>query len=122
MASCAERGATSLRKSPTSTRSWPPPGLCSSRRRRLPGGGRSHARAAGLVTCAWLRELGLGRAAALAGGLAFEIAPYRAAQSTAHLLAAMSILVPLSLWAFERARRGSVWWHAVSAAALASIS
>src|SRR5205823_2408678 len=41
--------------------------------------------AAGGCTCLWLRELGLPRAAALAGGLAFAIAPYRAAQSAGHL-------------------------------------
>src|SRR5580765_2586339 len=32
---------------------------------------------AGLLACWWLRELGLGRGAALAGGVAFAIAPYR---------------------------------------------
>lgn len=76
---------------------------------------------AGLCACAWLRELGLLRAPALAGGLAFAIAPYRVEQSVGHLLGPISILLPLSLWAFERARRGSAWWFALSGAALASV-
>ena len=58
--------------------------------------------AAGGCTCLWLRELGLPRAAALAGGLAFAIAPYRAAQSTGHLLGPISILLPLALYAIEK--------------------
>ncbi len=62
---------------------------------------------AGLAACAWLRELDLPRGPALAGGLAFAIAPYRVEQSVGHLLGPISILLPLSLWAFERARRGS---------------
>ena len=76
---------------------------------------------AGLLVCAWLRELGLPRAASLAGGLAFAIAPYRVTQSVGHLLGPISILLPLSLWAFERARRGSGWWLVLSACALASV-
>lgn len=76
---------------------------------------------AGLFACAWLRELGLARAPALAGGLVFAIAPYRVQQSVGHLLGPISILLPLSLWAFERARRGSRWWLALSGAAVASI-
>jgi hypothetical protein len=76
---------------------------------------------AGAITFAWLRELGLARGAALAGGLVFAIAPYRAQQSVGHLLGPISILLVLALWAFERARRGGVWWGALSAAALASI-
>ena len=60
--------------------------------------------AAGGLACLWLRELGLPRGAALAGGLAFAIAPYRVAQSTGHLLGPISILLPLALWAFERRR------------------
>ena len=76
---------------------------------------------AGLAACAWLRELGLPRGPALAGGLAFAIAPYRVEQSVGHLLGPISILIPLSLWAFERARRGNRWWLALAAAALASI-
>jgi hypothetical protein len=76
---------------------------------------------AGLAACAWLREFGLPRGPALAGGLAFAIAPYRVEQSVGHLLGPISILLPLSLWAFERARRGSPWWLALAGAALASI-
>jgi hypothetical protein len=76
---------------------------------------------AGLAACAWLRELGLPRGPALAGGLAFAIAPYRVVQSVGHLLGPISILIPVTLWAFERARRGSGSWLAVSAAAIASI-
>jgi hypothetical protein len=78
--------------------------------------------AAGLATYAWLRELGLGLSAALVGGLAFEVAPYRLEQTAAgHLLAPISVLIPLSLWTFERARRGSLWWLLPSALAIASI-
>jgi hypothetical protein len=76
---------------------------------------------AGLFACMWLRELGLSRTAALTGGLAFAIAPYRVQQSVGHLLGPVSILLPLSLWALERARRGSGWWLVVSGAALASV-
>ena len=76
---------------------------------------------AGALACAWLCELGLPRGAALAGGLAFTIAPYRVQQSVGHLLGPISILLPLSLWTFERALRGSRWWLALSAAAVASI-
>jgi hypothetical protein len=76
---------------------------------------------AGLVACAWLRELGLPRGPALVGGLAFAIAPYRVEQSVGHLLGPISILLPLSLWAVERARRGSAGWLIVAGAALASI-
>src|SRR4051812_7627803 len=70
---------------------------------------------AGLLACAWLRELGLPRGPALAGGLVFAIAPYRVQQSVGHLLGPISIVLPLSLWAFER---GWLW---LSALALASI-
>jgi hypothetical protein len=70
---------------------------------------------AGLFACAWLRELGLPRGPALAGGLVFAIAPYRVQQSVGHLLGPISILLPLSLWAFER---GWLWLYAL---ALASI-
>lgn len=71
--------------------------------------------AAGGLACLWLRELGLPRGAALAGGLAFAIAPYRVAQSTGHLLGPISILLPLALWAVERRRL------ALAVAATASI-
>jgi hypothetical protein len=70
---------------------------------------------AGLLTYAWLRELGLPRGPALAGGLVFAIAPYRVQQSVGHLLGPISIMLPLSLWAFERS------WFWLSALALASI-
>ena len=76
---------------------------------------------AGAVACAWLRELGLPRGPALAGGLAFAVAPYRVAQSVGHLLGPIAILLSLSLYAFERARRGSAWWLVLAGAALASI-
>ena len=76
---------------------------------------------AGSLACAWLRELGLPRAPALVGGLAFALAPYRVEQSTGHLLGPISILLPAALWAFERARRGSLWWTALAGAALGSI-
>jgi hypothetical protein len=78
--------------------------------------------ATGLLAYAWLKELGVGTGAALVGGLAFEVAPYRLEQTAAgHLLAPVSALLPLALWAFERARRGSRWWLAVSVVAVASI-
>ena len=77
--------------------------------------------AAGGITCAWLRELGLPRGAALAGGVAFALAPYRVVQSTGHLLGAISILLPLALFAFERGRRTSRLWLVIAIAALASI-
>jgi hypothetical protein len=70
---------------------------------------------AGGLTALWLRALGLPLAAALVGGLAFALAPYRVAQSTGHLLGPISILLPLALYGVER-RLG---WLAV--AALASI-
>jgi hypothetical protein len=71
--------------------------------------------AAGGLTCLWLRELGLPRGAALVGGLAFAIAPYRVAQSTGHLLGPISILLPLALYALERR------WVVLAVAAVASI-
>jgi len=78
--------------------------------------------AAGLLSYAWLRELGVGMGAAIVGGLAFEVAPYRLEQTAAgHLLAPVSALLPLSLWTFERARRGSRWWLIPSAVAIASV-
>ncbi len=60
--------------------------------------------AAGGLACWWLRELGLGRAAALAGGLVFALAPYRVGQSTGHLLGLVSFLLPAMLLALERRR------------------
>ena len=77
--------------------------------------------AAGGFTCAWLRELRLSRAAALVGGLAFALAPYRVAQSTGHLLGPISVLLPLSLFALERGLRASRLWLLLSVAALVSI-
>ena len=77
--------------------------------------------AAGGFAYLWLRELGLPRGAALAGGLVFVLAPYRVAQSAGHLRGPISALLPLALWAFERSRHGSRRWLAGAAAALASI-
>ncbi|HST26043.1 MAG TPA: hypothetical protein VLJ76_08625 [Gaiellaceae bacterium] len=77
--------------------------------------------AAGLCALAWLRELGLPRGPALLGGLAFEIAPYRTVQSAGHLLGPIAVLLPLSLWALERGRRGNPWWLLLSAASIASV-
>jgi hypothetical protein len=78
--------------------------------------------AAGALTLLWLRELGLSRLAAAAGGLAFEIAPYRIMQSRGHLLGPISLLLPLALFALERAHRtGRQRWWWLSRAALVSI-
>ena len=77
---------------------------------------------AGAFACAWLRELRFPRAAALVGGIAFAAAPYRVVQSRGHLLGATALLLPLALFAFERAlrtRRQGWWW--LSRVALASI-
>jgi hypothetical protein len=81
---------------------------------------------AGGLACAWLRELGLARAAALVGGLAFAIAPYRVGQTTGHLLGPVSALLPLALFSFERAlklvsltKRSA--WLAVAGLALVAI-
>jgi hypothetical protein len=71
---------------------------------------------AGAFTFLWLRSLGLGVAPALVGGLAFAVAPYRAVQAGAgHLLGWVVMLLPLSLWAWERRI------YVLAAAALASI-
>ncbi len=77
--------------------------------------------AAGAFTYLWLRELSLPVAAAALGGLVFALEPYRVAQSAGHLRGPVSTLLPLSLWALERGRRGSPWWYVGAAAALASI-
>jgi hypothetical protein len=82
--------------------------------------------AAGLLTYAWLRALGIPTAGALVGGLAFAIAPYRLAQSGVHLLGWVALFLPLTLLAIERARasesrRAAHAWGAVSALALVSI-
>ena len=72
--------------------------------------------AAGLLAFLWLEATGVPRLPALVGGLAFALAPYRAAQASAgHLLAPVSALLPLALWAVERR------WQWLAAAALASI-
>ena len=81
---------------------------------------------AGLFTYAWLRTLELPRVAAAVGGLAFTLAPYRLAQSGGHLLGWIAILLPLSLWAYERSRaagstRDAHAWGALAAASLVSI-
>ena len=70
---------------------------------------------AGGFTALWLRALGLPLGAALVGGLAFALAPYRVAQSTGHLLGPISMLLPLALYGVERRK---TW---LAAAALASI-
>ena len=81
---------------------------------------------AGLATYGWLRLLDLPVAAALAGGLAFAIAPYRLAQSGGHLLGWAALFVPACLWAFERSRaarttRARHLWGALAAVFLLSI-
>jgi hypothetical protein len=63
----------------------------------------------------------LPRGPALTGGLIFAIAPYRVEQSVGHLLGPISIMLPLALWAVERARRGTAWWLALAGAAITSI-
>lgn len=70
---------------------------------------------AGGLCALWLRSLELPLGAALAGGLAFALAPYRIAQSTGHLLGPISMLLPLALYAVETRRR------LLAMAALASI-
>jgi hypothetical protein len=71
---------------------------------------------AGGFAALWLRALGLPLGAALVGGLAFALAPYRSLQTAGgHLLAPVSMLLPLSLWGLETRRA----WLAV--AALSSI-
>ena len=59
---------------------------------------------AGGAACAWLRALGLPRGAALAGGLAFALAPYRVAQSTGHLLGPIALFLPLAFLGLEKRR------------------
>jgi hypothetical protein len=59
---------------------------------------------AGAICAWWLCVLGLGLPAALVGGVAFELAPYRVAQSTGHLLALISFLLPACLLCIERRR------------------
>jgi hypothetical protein len=81
---------------------------------------------AGILTYAWLRELDLPVAAALLGGLAFQLAPYRLAQSGGHLLGWVAVFLPLALLAIERSRaaasrRTRHAWGAVAALAVAAI-
>ena len=82
--------------------------------------------AAGLFTYLWLRELDVPPWGAAAGALAFELAPYRVLQSGGHLLGWIAVLVPLALWAFERARRAETvraahLWGALAAGAVLSV-
>jgi hypothetical protein len=71
---------------------------------------------AGGFAALWLRSLGLPLGAALAGGLAFALAPYRSVQTAGgHLLGPVAMLLPLALWGLERRR---LW---LGALALASI-
>jgi len=71
---------------------------------------------AGGLAFLWLRSLGLGIGGALVGGLVFALAPYRTVQGGAgHLLAWIAMLLPLSLWAWERR------WYWLAGVALASI-
>ena len=70
---------------------------------------------AGAVACWWLRALGVGRAAALAGGVVFALAPYRVGQSTGHLLGLIAFLLPATLLALERRR---FVWAALALAAI----
>ena len=82
--------------------------------------------AAGLAAYAWLDALSLGGAAAALGGLIFAVAPYRLAQSAEHLLGWVALLLPVALFAVERARaaetrRSAHLWGALAAAALVSV-
>lgn len=70
---------------------------------------------AGGLTCWWLRAVGVGRAAALAGGLVFALAPYRVGQSSGHLLGLIAFLLPATLLALERRRFA---WAALALAAI----
>jgi hypothetical protein len=76
---------------------------------------------AGGLACAWLRELGLPRGAALAGGLVFALAPYRVAQSTGHMLGPVSAFLGLALYGLEKGRHGGPAWLVVAGAGLVAI-
>jgi hypothetical protein len=73
---------------------------------------------AGSFTYLWLRSLRLPVAAALAGGVAFALAPYRVDQSVGHLLGPISVLLPLALWGIETRRL----WLVVAATASVPLS
>jgi len=74
---------------------------------------------AGAAAAAWLRSLNVPLGAALVGGLAFALAPYRSIQTSGgHLLGPIAMLLPLSLWALETRRR----WLAVAAIASVPLS
>jgi hypothetical protein len=74
---------------------------------------------AGAAAAAWLRSLRLPLGAALVGGLAFALAPYRSIQTAGgHLLGPVAMLLPFSLWALETRRR----WLAVAAIASVPLS
>jgi hypothetical protein len=81
---------------------------------------------AGVATYAWLRAVDLPVTAALVGGLAFELAPYRLAQSGGHLLGWTAVFLPLALLGIERSRAAASRparhiWGAVAALALVSV-
>ncbi len=81
---------------------------------------------AGVVTYGWLRALDLPVGAALVGALAFELAPYRLAQSGGHLLGWAAVFLPLALLGIERSRsaatrRARHAWGALAALAVLSI-
>ncbi|MEO8290879.1 MAG: hypothetical protein ABI649_07785 [Gaiellaceae bacterium] len=84
--------------------------------------------AAGLLTYAWLRSIGLETWGAAVGGLAFAVAPYRLDQSASgHVLGWAALFLPLSLLAIERSRAATTpgrahAWGALSAAGVASIA
>ena len=69
----------------------------------------------GGLACWWLRSLEVSRAAALVGGAVFCLMPYRAGQSTGHLLGLIAFLLPAVLLALERRR------YVVAALVLAAI-
>lgn len=72
--------------------------------------------AAALLAFLWLRRLQFGGPAAAAGGAAFALAPYLAAQSAAgHLVAWSALLLPLALWSWESG------WTLLAGGALASV-
>ena len=108
------RAACEFRRLAVRRRLRPAPGPVR-HRRRLESLHPPDLRRCGGLTALWLRALGLPLPAALVGGLAFTLAPYRVAQSTGHLLGPISMLLPLALYGVER-RLG---W--LAAAALASI-